>query len=397
MLPLSGIKVIDLSTVVFGPLAGQILADYGADVIKVEAPEGDLTRAIGPAAEPGMSAMFLGVNRNKRSLAVDLKKPEGRAALHKLLAGADVLMHNIRPQKLEAIGLSPKDLTAAHPRLVYAALVGFGEDGPYAGNPAFDDIIQGLSGFAALMELRHGRPDYFPTIAADKICAQAAVHAILAALVGRGRTGKGGYVEVPMFETVTAFNLAEHFYGAHFEPSLAPPGYARLLNKWRAPFKTADGYVCMMPYSDANWRDFFKEAGQPEVAADPRFTTLRERTVHSSALYGAAAEIIATRTTEEWLAICRRLDIPAARINSLQDLFADPHLAAVKFFTEVDDGRGGAFHLARGAVRFDGETAAVARPPRLGEHSREVLGEAGLSAEEIEALVAAGAARVAAA
>jgi crotonobetainyl-CoA:carnitine CoA-transferase CaiB-like acyl-CoA transferase len=395
MLPLAGMKVIDLSTVVFGPLAGQILADYGADVIKVEAPEGDLTRAIGPASEPGMAAMFIGVNRNKRGLAIDLKTAEGRAALHRLLGSADVLMHNIRPQKLAAIGLSPAELTAAHPRLVYAALVGFGEDGPYAGNPAFDDIIQGLSGFAALMELRHGQPDYFPTIAADKICAQAAAHAILAALVGRGRSGRGGYVEIPMFETVTAFNLAEHFYGMHFDPPLAAPGYARLLNKWRAPFQTSDGHVCMMPYSDANWRDFFTEAGQPEIAADPRFTTLRERTVHSSALYGAAAEVIRTRSTEEWLAVCRRLDIPAARINSLADLFSDPHLAAVDFFRTVDDGRGGQLRLARGAIRFDGETAELKPPPRLGEHSREVLAEAGFAAAEIDALVAAGAVRVA--
>ncbi|WP_315830774.1 CoA transferase [Bradyrhizobium prioriisuperbiae] len=393
MLPLSGMKVVDLSSVVFGPLAGQILADYGADVIKVEAPEGDMTRTIGPAAEPGMSAIFLGVNRNKRSIVLDLKRPEARAALHQLLATADVLMHNIRPQKLAALGLQPETLLAANPRLVYAALNGFAEAGPYAGKPAYDDIIQGLAGCAALMELQGGVPNYFPTIAADKICAQVAVHAILAALLGRARTGRGGAVEIPMFETMTAFNLVEHFYGRHFDPPLAPAGYARLLSPWRRPFKTQDSYVCLLPYTTKNWQDFFSEGGRPDLAGDPRFASVGGRTQHIAELYQAAAGIIATGTTEAWLAFCRKVDIPASRVNRLDELDADPHLVATGFFVDVEDDRSGRMRFPGSSVRFDGERAAVRMPPRLGEHTREVLAAAGVSDGEVDALIASGAAQ----
>jgi crotonobetainyl-CoA:carnitine CoA-transferase CaiB-like acyl-CoA transferase len=393
MLPLSGITVVDLSSVVFGPLAGQILADYGADVIKVEAPDGDMTRVIGPAAEPGMASVFLGANRNKRGIVLDLKRPEGRAALMRLLATADVFMHNIRPQKLAAIGLSPDDLMKANPGLVYAGLHGFAEAGPYAGRPAFDDIIQGLAGFAGLMQLQSGTPNYFPTIAADKICAQVAAHAILAALLGRVRTGKGCFVEIPMFETIAAFNLVEHCYGMHFDPPLAPPGYGRLLNQWRRPLQTLDGHVCVLPYSDENWRRFFAEAGQPEIAADPRFASMRERSANIAPLYEAAARVVATKTTAQWLEICDRLDIPAGPINSLDQLFEDPHLAATGFFVEVDDPRSGRLRFPGASVHFDGADVPLRVPPRLGEHTREVLAGAGLDAAEIDALIASGAAR----
>ncbi len=380
MQPLDGIRVIDLSTVVLGPYASQVLAEYGADVIKIEAPEGDSTRRTGPSTEAGMGAIFLGVNRGKRSVVLDLKQPAGREALLKLVDSADVLMHSIRPQKLAAIGLDPKTLMARCPRLVYVGLHGFAEDGPYGGLPAYDDIIQGLSGCAGLMERQGGVPQYFPTIAADKTTGLVAAHAILAALLKRERSGEGSYVEVPMFESMVAFNLVEHFYGRHFEPPLADAGYPRLLNAFRKPFKTLDGFLCAMPYTDAHWKRFFIEAGEPDLANDPRFANISERTRHIEALYQIADRILATRSTAQWLEVCARLEIPASRMNRLEDLQHDEHLRATGFFTTVDDPAMGRLRFPGVPVLIDGERAPVRMPPRLGQHTAEVLASIGMTA-----------------
>lgn len=382
MLPLQGIRVIDLSAVVLGPYASQNLADYGADVIKVEPPEGDSTRHTGPSTEAGMGAIFLGVNRGKRSIVLDLKRADDRAALMKLLETADVLMHSIRPQKLAAIGLDPQEVMQRHPRLVYVGLHGFGEDGPYGGKPAYDDIIQGLSGSAALVQMQTGEPLYWPSAAADKTCALVATHAILAALFARERSGQGSYVEVPMFEAMTAFNLVEHFYGHHFAPPQGDCGYPRVLNRHRRPYRTRDGHVCLMPYTDAHWRRFFQEAGRDDAAADPRFASMAQRTRHIDALYELAAQIIATRGTDDWIAACERLEIPAARMNRLQDLEDDPHLRATGFFRELHDERMGAVRFPGPPVRFDGAGLPARMAPRLGEHTAEVLREAGFPTEE---------------
>lgn len=380
MLPLNGIRVLDLSTVVLGPYASQILADYGADVIKIETPEGDSTRNTGPAAEPGMGAIFLGVNRGKRSMVLDLKTAQAREALLKLVDTADVLMHSIRPQKLAAIGIDPQTLRARNPRLVYVALHGFAEDGPYGGMPAYDDIIQGLSGCAALMEKQTGTPQYFPTIAADKTCALVAAHAILAALFKRERTGEGAYVEVPMLESMVAFNLVEHFYGRHFEPALAAPGYPRVLNHWRRPYRTTDGFVCAMPYTDAHWRRFFVEAGRAELAADERFANIAARTRHIEQLYEIAAAIIAIRSTGDWLEAFGRLEIPASEMRRLEDLQQDEHLRQTGFFETIDDPKMGRLAFPGVPVKFDRERPPVRMAPRLGEHTAEVLAEIGLAA-----------------
>jgi crotonobetainyl-CoA:carnitine CoA-transferase CaiB-like acyl-CoA transferase len=377
VLPLQGVRVLDLSAIVLGPYASQILADYGADVIKIEPPEGDSTRFTGPTTERGMGAIFMGVNRGKRSAVLDLKREEGRSALMKLIDTADVLMHSIRPQKLASLGIEPAAVLARNPRMVYVGLHGFGEDGPYGGLPAYDDIIQGLSGCAALMQRQTGEPQYFPTIAADKTSALFAAHAILAALFRRERTGQGGYVEVPMFESMVAFNMVEHFYGLHFEPALAAPGYPRVLAPWRRPYKTTDGYLCAMPYTDAHWKRFFGEAGTPEVAADPRFASIGERTKNIEALYKKAAEIIATRSTAEWLAKFAALEIPASRVNSLEDLPCDEHLRETGFFTTIDDPQLGRVRFPGVPVKFDRQRPTVRMPPRLGEHTEEVLREAG--------------------
>ncbi len=376
--PLDGVRVLDLSSVVLGPYAGQNLADYGADVIKIEAPEGDSTRNTGPSTEAGMGAIFLGVNRGKRSVVLDLKKPDGREALVRLVDTADVLMHSIRPQKLPALGLDPDTLRKRNPRLVYAGLHGFGEDGPYGGLPAYDDIVQGMSGCVALMQMQSGEPRYFPTIAADKICGLVATHAILAALCSRERTGEGCYVEVPMFETMVGFNLVENFYGHHFSPAVAAMGYPRLFASQRRPYATLDGFICMMPYTNAHWRRFFTEAGDTASAQDPRFAGIAERTRNIEALYALAAAAIARRSTDDWVETCGRLEIPAARVASLDTLESDPHLQAVDFFQSMDDPGMGRLNFPGPAARFDRTSLPVHMAPRLGEHTAELMREIGM-------------------
>ncbi|MFZ2386220.1 MAG: CoA transferase [Polaromonas sp.] len=378
MLPLNGIRVLDLSTVVLGPYASQILADYGADVIKIEAPEGDSTRRTGPSTEEGMGAIFLGVNRGKRSIVLDLKTPQGREALLKLVDTADVLMHSIRPQKLAQIGLDPETLRARNRRLVYVGLHGFSQDGPYGGMPAYDDIIQGLSGCAALMERQTGTPQYYPTIAADKTSGLVATHAILAALYMRERTGHGSYVEIPMLESMVAFNLVEHFYGQHFDPPLAGPGYPRLLNPWRRPYRTTDGYLCAMPYTDAHWCRFFIEAGAPDLALDAQFKDISARTRNIEKLYELAAQFIAGRSTETWLKIFNRLEIPASKMNRLEDLPQDEHLLATGFFETLQDPAMGMLRFPGVPVKFDHVRPPVRMAPRLGEHTAELLAEIGI-------------------
>lgn len=390
--PLAGIKVIDLTSVIFGPLAAQVLADYGADVIKVEPPEGDSTRRTGPAKEADMAGSYLGSNRNKRSVVLDLKRPEAQQALLAMVRQADVFMHNIRPQKLDRIGISVDAVMACNPRLVYASLTGFGEGGPYSGLPAYDDIIQGMSGMASLMQRQSGEMRYFPTVAADKTSGLAVANAILAAIVGRERAGQGCHVEIPMFESMVAFNLVEHMQGQHFDPPMSPIGYARVLAPSRRPYATSDGYVCMMPYSDENWRNFFTEVGRPDIAADPRFQGIANRTRNISELLQYAASFIAKRGTAYWIEICSRHEIPAAPVAGLDDLLNDPHLVQTAFFEHVEDAALGRVVFPGIAARFNGSRLPVSMPPRLGQHTREVLAETGLPREEVHALLAGGAA-----
>ncbi|MBC7505410.1 MAG: CoA transferase [Sandarakinorhabdus sp.] len=392
MLPLHGLKVIDLSSVVFGPYCAQWFADLGADVIKLEAPEGDSTRQTGPGLEPGMAALFVGCNRGKRGLVLDLKTAGGQAALDRLLATADVLLHSIRPQKLAALGLDPAALLARHPRLVFAGLHGFGEAGPYGGMPAYDDVIQGMSGTADLMARATGEPRYMPTIIADKVSGLTAGIAILAAIVRRQTTGKGGFVEIPMFETMVAFNFVEHFYGHHFDPPLGQLGYPRVMAPWRRPFATTDGHVCMLAYTDAHWRAFFTAAGVPGHLDDPRFATIATRTTHVDAIYAIVGALLSGRTTAEWLALLEDAQIPCAKVIGLADLESDPHLLATGFFQTVET-PAGVMKFPGVPVLFDGERPPVAVPPRLGGDTRAVLAEAGFSEADIAALLASRAAR----
>jgi crotonobetainyl-CoA:carnitine CoA-transferase CaiB-like acyl-CoA transferase len=390
--PLAGVRIIDLTTVVLGPYATQMLGDLGADVIKVEAPEGDTTRHTGPRRHPHMAAMFLGMNRNKRSIVLDLKTPAGRDVLARLIDTADVFVHNIRPQKLKALGLAPEALLARRPRLVFAGIHGWRDDGPYGGRPAYDDLIQGLAGIAGLMETMTGELRYAPTILADKTCGLMTVQAILAALFHREKTGRGQAVEIPMFETMVSYLMVEHLYGATFVPPEGGMGYARVLAPWRRPYATADGRICMIAYTDRQWQRFWQAAGRPEMMDDPRFAGLAARTTHVDDVYRLAGEALATKTTAEWLALFNELEIPAGPVNALSDLPNDPHLKAIGFFRHVAHPSEGDIVMTDPPLRFSDSPAQITRlPPRFGEHGREILGELGLTGEEIGALAAAGA------
>ena len=388
--PLAGFRVLDLTSVVFGPLATQVLGDQGADVIKIEGPDGDTTRYTGPARSPDMAALFLGFNRNKRSLVLDLKHEAAKDALWRLIDGADALVHSIRPQAVERLGFAPDAVLARNPRIVYAALTGYGTGGAYAGQPAYDDVIQGQSGVAALMTQLAGEPRYAPMIMGDKTCGLVAAQAITAALLSRERTGKGQYIEVPMFETMAAFTLAEHMFGHIFEPPLGAIGYNRVLAPWRRPYKTSDGYIAMLVYTDAQWRRFWALIGREELGRDQRFATMAARAANIGEVYAIAGECMLARTTHEWLAALGRIEIPCARVTSLEDLVADGHLASVGFFERRTHPTEGALKLPGPPARFAATPTAISRlQPRLGEQSVEVLREAGLSPGEIEVLIAA--------
>jgi crotonobetainyl-CoA:carnitine CoA-transferase CaiB-like acyl-CoA transferase len=386
MLPLEGVRVLDLGAVLMAPYAAQWLGDLGADVIKVESPAGDTTRQIGPCAESDMASLFLAANRNKRSVVLDLKTQAGREALLVLADSADILLHNNRPQKMKALGLDPETLLARNPRLVYACLHGFGEAGPYGGRPAYDDVIQGLCGLADLAGQRSGAPAYLPTAAADKTAGLVGAIAILAALSKRDRTGEGGYVEAPMYETMVAYTAVEHLYGRHFEPPKGRASYPRVITPERRPFATADGHICALPYTDRHWKSVFETVGRPELAADPRFAGIAARTKNIGALYQVLAEILLTRTTAEWTELLDELEVPNAPVRSLDELIDDPHLIAVGLFETLEQPDGGKLRMTGVPVLFDGERPPVRMPPRLGEHTREVLEAAGLAPELVEAL-----------
>ena len=378
-LPLAGVRIIDMTSVVMGPTTTQILGDYGAEVIKVEAPGGDIMRAAGPSRHPGMGPLFLAMNRNKRSIVLDVKKEAARDALLRLCARADVFIHNIRADSMARLGLGYDAVAKARADIVYMSLTGYGSGGSYAGKPAYDDLIQGASGIAALIgTVSGGEPRYVPSLICDRIVGITAAHRLLAALYQRARTGEGEAIEIPMFETMAEFVLSDHLGGRAFEPAAGPTGYVRLLAANRRPYKTRDGYICTLLYSDRHWKDFFAASGNAaRYVADRRLGDPAERVKHYDAVYGIVAEILATRTTAEWLKLLDDNDIPAMRLNDIDDLIDDPHLAAVGFFHDVD-------HPTEGRLRLTGEARRA--PPNLGADGEAVLREAGFAAGEIEKL-----------
>ena len=387
--PLAGIKVLDLTTVVLGPLATQILGDLGAEVIKIEAPEGDIMRYAGPARHREMGHVFLNLNRNKRSLVLDLKRPEAAPVLLALVAQSDVLMHNMRPQAMARLGFAWERLQEVNPRLVYCSAQGYGRDGPFADRPAFDDIIQGGCGLVSLEMATGGDARFVPTLIGDKTVGLTMVYAVLAALLQRAQTGRGQAVEVPMLETMTAFVMAEHMGGLTFDPPIGPPGYARMLAPDRRPHRTADGHICILPYTDRHWRDFFRIAGRPELAADPRLADAPTRSRHVAELYALVAQCVRDRPSAYWLDRLKAADIPCGPVNPLSELPADAQLDAVDFFPLAEHPSEGSIRITRPPVRFGEADCALRHPaPRLGEHSREILREAGFGEREIDDLLA---------
>jgi crotonobetainyl-CoA:carnitine CoA-transferase CaiB-like acyl-CoA transferase len=380
--PLSGIRVVECASIVLGPLTGQYLGDMGADVIKVEAPEGDLTRRIGPQRSPGMGALFVGCNRNKRSVVLDLKNPRDAAIFRDLIATSDVFLNSIRPAATARLGLGYAELCAAAPRLVYCQVEGFGQTGPYASKAAYDDVVQALTGLAMLQTVVTGTPRYVPSIVADKITAIHAAYAIALALFHRERTGAGQAMNIPMFETMAAFNLTEHLWGHAFEPPLAPMGYPPVVTAARRPFKTQDGYLAVMPYTDADWHRFYRLIGREDLIADPRFGTFSGRQHNVEMVWSDLEAHVASRTSSEWTDLLKDTDIPFATVNSLEDLLVDPHLEKVGFWQIIEDPHGGLQRVTRSPIGFTETPPSVQRlPPRLGEHTAEVLLDIGVPPE----------------
>ena len=395
--PLSGIRILDLTTVVLGPFATQLLADLGADVVKVEAPEGDVLRNIAPMRHPGMGHIFLHHNRNKRSLVLDLKQAAGRDALLRLAGKADAFVHNARPQSMKRLKLSYEELSAVNPRIVYVGAYGYGERGRRAGQPAYDDLIQGVSGLPWTAQAAGAdRPRYVPTAITDRITGLATVNAVTTALLCRERTGKGQAVEVPMYETVAHMLLGDHLCGRTFDPPLEPQRYTRMLAPDRVPYATKDGYICVLVYNDKHWRSFFRLVGHEEMFdSDPRFSTQEARSRNISAVYAYVAQRMAERTSAEWLRLLKEADIPVAPLNSLDDVIDDPHLADTGFFVMSDHPTEGRLRLMATPSSWSETPPVALRPaPRLGEHSAEVLREAGYGDAEIEAMIASGVTRV---
>jgi len=387
--PLQGIKVLDMTTVLMGPYATQMLGDYGADVIKVESLEGDVTRLIGPSRHPGMGPVFLNTNRSKRSICLDLKKPAGREAVLRLIKSADVLVYNVRPQAMARLNLGYDIVAEINPRLIYAGVFGFGQDGPYAAKPAYDDLIQGATGLPALMaQTGDGTPRYVPNALVDRIVGLTAVGAICASLVDRERTGRGQRVDIPMFETMAGFVMGDHMGGLTYEPPLDKGGYARHLSRDRRPYKTSDGYLSVIVYNDKQWESFFKATGRDDLRSDPRFATFAGRAVNIDLVYGELARIFETRSTAEWIELLNKADIPVMPMHDLQGILNDEHLVATGFFPVVQHPTEGPIRNMKASANWSETKAEPVRlAPRLNEHGAEVLLEAGFSREHIETMI----------
>lgn len=382
--PLAGVKIVDMSSVVLGPFATLIFGDLGADVIKIEAGQkgksGDMMRYAGASPTGDLGPIYTSLNRNKKSVQLDAKTEDGKAAIVALLKDADVFFHNVRLAGMGRLGLDYESVKTINPGIVYVHCAGFGAGGPYEKRQAYDDLIQGASGFAALNAMRSGGdPEYAPSLVADKTVGLFATYATLAALFHKQRTGEGQFVSVPMLESFTFFNLVENLYGETFLPGNGKLAYTRSINANRKPYKTKDGYIGLVPYSDQQWEQFFRMGGKEGVFEDPRFSTYSARTENITELYAIIGEVALLKTTDEWLTLLDEANIPAMRYNEMSDVLADPHLAAVDFFQTRKHPEAGDYRAMKHPVRFSATPAEIAiDPPRLGADTETVLASLGL-------------------
>lgn len=393
--PLAGVKILDLTTVIMGPFATQILSQLGAEVIKVEPPEGDNTRHVGPMKNQAMGHIFLQANAGKKSIVLDLKQPAGREAALKLVETCDVFISNIRPQALERLGLDHASLQARNPQLIHVSCCGFDQDGPDAARPAYDDLIQGATGVPWLMQ-QYGMPEpgYIPCTMSDRVTGLHAVYAVTAALYARSQSGQGQAVVVPMFEAMAQFILGDHMAGLTFQPPLGPPGYARLLTPHRKPYATQDGMLCVLIYNDKQWQQFFKAIGESDgLGSDPLFAKHSKRAQHIDQVYAEIGRIMCTRTTAQWRSLLDAADVPNMPMNSPADLLTNAQLRATGFVQDSVHPSEGALHALAHPTRWSLTPPArqFSPAPRLGEHTRELLAQAGYDPDHIDALIAQGA------
>jgi crotonobetainyl-CoA:carnitine CoA-transferase CaiB-like acyl-CoA transferase len=388
---LDGLKIVDMTVVALGPYATLLLAEQGAEVIKVESPEGDTTRHVGPSkVTKGMGPHHMFVNRNKRALCLDLKQPAARDALLKVIAGADALIYSIRPQAMVRLGLGYDDVRAVNPSICYIGACGYTSDGPYGHMPAYDDAIQALSGVAALMG-GDGPPRYAPTVIADKTVGLTLAYAALCALMHKVRTGQGQKVEVPMFETMVTWLSLEHLWERTYRDD-GRVGYPRTLAPNRKPYRAKDGWLAILPYTDRHWRKFFEIAGRPEIMDEPRFATMNSRSAHVEEMYGLIDRLVPQKTVAEWVTTLEAAEVPCQPVKSLAQLFDDPHLKWRGLFQKTQHHSEGEITMPGSPIRFSATPARYERgAPLLGEDSIAVLREAGVAEADIAALKHSGA------
>ena len=373
--PLCGVRVLDMTTVVMGPSATQMLGDLGANVVKIETRGGDSMRWVGPWRHAGMGPMFLQANRNKRSVVLDLKLPQHKGLALELARDADVLVSNVRPQGLQRLGLDYDSVSLLNPTIIYCAAVGYGSGGPESGKPVYDDLMQAAAGIAGLFKAVDGTPRYAPINICDRVVGLYVVNAVSSALYHRQKSGEGQMIEVPMFETMAQFVLSDHLGGQAFVPPAGDMGYRRLLSRTRGPYQTRDGHLSLVVYTDRHWRTFSKLVGHPMLLdSDARFASQESRTQYAEDIGAFLASHLLQRTNQEWLALLQTADIPACPVNSLEDLLLDPHLQAVNFFEHVEHPTEGTLQNCRFPIQFSRSPASLQRlAPNLGQHNCEVF------------------------